>query len=275
MSELEGHLVYECVLRLGTSSCGNATTVVARNRYTKELVSIKLIKRGWDKAASKHLLKTSFTHMELSICLHPHIVEFREAFILPNHLAIVLEYVEGETLELFLERIGGRMIENMARFIFQQLVIAVDFCHRKGKILRDLKPSTILLHISEGTLPLLKLCDFASSLDIGKGGYVSSEEEDQMGSALYVAPEVIMPPEDETVQIDSRAADLYTCGIILYICIYGSHPFLPLESESTSESESVVEMFQRALECKAEFPATLPPLKNQKAQVMPDLNPKP
>ena len=159
MSELDVEQLdgYECVLKLGTSTCGNATTIVARNRYNKELLSIKLIKRGWDKPASKRLLRTSFTHMELSISFHPHIVEFREAFLLPKHLAIVLEYVEGETLELFLERVGGRVIENMARFIFQQLIIAVDFCHRKGKLLRDIKPSTVLLNISEGTLPLLKV----------------------------------------------------------------------------------------------------------------------
>lgn len=193
MSELEarildGHRTYEPVLRLGTSSCGNAVTLVARNKVTKELASIKLIKRGWDASASRALLRSSLIHMDVSCAMHPHIVECKDSFLLPTHLAIVMEYVEGETLESFIERVGGRCIENLARFIFQQLIIAVDFCHRKGTLLRDIKPSTILLHIGFGSLPLVKIFDFASSKKIRHSS--SEEEEDQSGSALFVAPEV-------------------------------------------------------------------------------------
>lgn len=47
--------------------------------------------------------------------------------------------------------------------------------------------------------------------------------------------------------MDERAADLYTCGVILYIIIYGSHPFLR-DSDSSSESEKVMAMFQRVLD---------------------------
>ena len=42
----------------------------------------------------------------------------------------------------------------------------VDFCHRKGKLLRDIKLSNVLLAISEGQLPLVKLCDFTISKDM-------------------------------------------------------------------------------------------------------------
>lgn len=51
-----------------------------------------------------------------------------------RYLAIATEYVEGETLQAFLEKAGGRVVEPLARFIFQQLVIAVDYCHKKGKV---------------------------------------------------------------------------------------------------------------------------------------------
>lgn len=43
-------------------------------------------------------------------------------------------FVQGETIEGFLEKVGGRVIENLGRFVFQQLLLAVDFCHRKGKV---------------------------------------------------------------------------------------------------------------------------------------------
>jgi serine/threonine-protein kinase SRK2 len=53
-------------------------------------------------------------------------------------------------------QVGGKVIEGLARFIFQQLIIALDFCHRKGKVNRDIKLSNILLSISGvSIIPLL------------------------------------------------------------------------------------------------------------------------
>ncbi|PNH07880.1 CBL-interacting serine/threonine-protein kinase 20, partial [Tetrabaena socialis] len=66
---------------------------------------------------------------------------------------------------VFLEKAGGCVIEPLARFLFQQLVIALDYCHRKGKISRDIKPSGLLLQLSASALPLLKMSDFAVSKD--------------------------------------------------------------------------------------------------------------
>ncbi len=120
------------------------------------------------------------------------------------------EYVEGETVEDFLEKVGGKIIEGLARFITQQLIIAVrgrqaagwetegllttavprisssvrphvlfvhqvDFCHRRSKLLRDIKLSNILLAISEGQLPLVKLCDFSISKDILRDAHDQSQ----------------------------------------------------------------------------------------------------
>ena len=58
------------------------------------------------------------------------------------------------------------MVEALARFVFQQLVLAVEFCHRKGKVLRDINLGSTLLGICNGQLPLLKLCDFSISRDV-------------------------------------------------------------------------------------------------------------
>jgi serine/threonine-protein kinase SRK2 len=49
-------------------------------------------------------------HQELSLSRHPHIVEFREAFLTPLHLAVVMEFVEGENLQQFLANTGGRCV---------------------------------------------------------------------------------------------------------------------------------------------------------------------
>ena len=54
---------------------------------------------GWDEGATKYLLRELLIHQELSACHHPHIVELKDVFLTPTHLAAVLEYVEGENLQ--------------------------------------------------------------------------------------------------------------------------------------------------------------------------------
>ncbi len=49
-------------------------------------------------------------HQELSQSKHPHIVEFKEVFVTPRYLAEVLEYVEGETLQVFLEKVREAVV---------------------------------------------------------------------------------------------------------------------------------------------------------------------
>lgn len=54
------------------------------------------------------MLRELLIHQELSACHHPHIVELKEVFLTPTHLAAVSEYVEGEDLQTFLGNTGGR-----------------------------------------------------------------------------------------------------------------------------------------------------------------------
>lgn len=61
--------------------------------------------------------------------------------------------------------IAPRASEALARFLFQQLVLALDFCHRKGKVSRDVKLANTLLALAANQLPLVKLCDFGYSKD--------------------------------------------------------------------------------------------------------------
>jgi serine/threonine protein kinase len=61
---------------------------------------------------------------------HPHVVGFREAFLSRSHINIVMEYCSGGTILEFVQA-RHRLREPLARWFFQQLVVAVDYCHRK------------------------------------------------------------------------------------------------------------------------------------------------
>ena len=100
---------------------------------------------------------------------HPHIIEFIEAFLTDQFICVVMECAQGGDLFSFIKK-HGKLSEAGARWFFQQIIAALDYCHRVGVVVRDLKIENCLLHITPDTpLPILKLCDFGFS----KGSSVS------------------------------------------------------------------------------------------------------
>ncbi|KAF1893839.1 hypothetical protein Lal_00002376 [Lupinus albus] len=158
---------------------------------------------------------------------HPNIIRFKEASILlllfnqldhfvvltPTHLAIIMEYAAGG--ELF-ERIcsAGRFSEDEARYFFQQLISGVHFCHAMQICHRDLKLENTLLDGSPA--PRLKICDFGYS----KSSLLHSRPKSTVGTPAYIAPEVLSRRE-----YDGKLADVWSCGVTLYVMLVGAYPF--------------------------------------------------
>lgn len=75
---------------------------------------------------------------------HPHVIEFKEVFITSEFICIVMEYASGGNLFSYVQK-AMRLKEPAARWFFQQLIIGLDYCHRRGVVNRDIKlvrPST-------------------------------------------------------------------------------------------------------------------------------------
>ncbi|KAH9296520.1 hypothetical protein KI387_040108, partial [Taxus chinensis] len=127
---------------------------------------------------------------------------------------IVLEFVSGG--ELFDKIVNhGRLKEDEARRYFQQLINAVDYCHSRGVYHRDLKPENLLLD----TFGNLKISDFglsALSQQVRDDGLLHTT----CGTPNYVAPEVI-----NDKGYDGATADLWSCGVILFVLMAGYLPF--------------------------------------------------
>ncbi|XP_020216635.1 serine/threonine-protein kinase SRK2D isoform X2 [Cajanus cajan] len=144
---------------------------------------------------------------------HPNIIRFKEVILTPTHLAIVMEYASGG--ELF-ARIcnAGRFNEDEARFFFQQLISGVNYCHAMEVCHRDLKLENTLL---DGTPAVhLKICDFGYS----KSSVLHSQPNSTVGTPAYIAPEVLLKQE-----YDGKIADVWSCGVTLYVMLVGSYPF--------------------------------------------------
>jgi len=108
----------------------------------------------------------------------------------------------------------GFFEESIARTYFQQLMSGVEFCHSKGVVHRDLKPENLLLD-DQFTL---KLADFGFSNVVCAAHSLMFTE---CGTPGYMAPEMIRNPKG----YDGMRADLWACGVILFIMLAGFPPF--------------------------------------------------
>jgi serine/threonine-protein kinase SRK2 len=197
---------YEVVKDLGAGNFGVARLL--RHKETKELVAMKYIERG--RKIDENVAREIINHRSLR---HPNIIRFKEVILTPTHLAIVMEYASGG--ELF-ERIcnAGRFSEAEARYFFQQLICGVDYCHSLQICHRDLKLENTLLDGSPA--PLLKICDFGYS----KSSLLHSRPKSTVGTPAYIAPEVLSRRE-----YDGKHADVWSCGVTLYVMLVGGYPF--------------------------------------------------
>ncbi|CAN0864294.1 Serine/threonine-protein kinase SRK2I [Linum grandiflorum] len=230
---------YDFVRDIGSGNFGVARLM--RDKVTKELVAVKYIERG-DKI-DENVQREIINHRSLR---HPNIVRFKEVILTPTHLAIVMEYASGG--ELF-ERISsaGRFGEDEARFFFQQLISGVSYCHAMCFLMkqvchRDLKLENTLLDGSPA--PRLKICDFGYS----KSSVLHSQPKSTVGTPAYIAPEVLLRQE-----YDGKVADVWSCGVTLYVMLIGGYPF-----EDPEEPKDFRKTIQRILSVQYNIPDTVP-----------------
>nr|XP_023875688.1 CBL-interacting serine/threonine-protein kinase 24 [Quercus suber] len=183
----------------------------ARNTETGESVAVKVLAKS---TILEHKMVDQIKR-EISIMKivrHPNIVRLHEVLASQTKIYIVLEFVTGG--ELFDKIVHQpKLPENECRRYFQQLIDAVAHCHSKGVYHRDLKPENLLLDASCN----LKVSDFGLSALPQQGvGLLYTT----CGTPNYVAPEVL-----SNQGYDGAAADVWSCGVILYVLMAGYLPF--------------------------------------------------
>ncbi|KAI8467428.1 MAG: hypothetical protein J3K34DRAFT_523747 [Monoraphidium minutum] len=194
--------------------------VLARNVATNEVVAIKVLRR---EEASRYLEGEIVNHSQLR---HPHVIQFREVFLTPTDICIAMEYASGGTLFDYIQR-SGRLHEPVARWFFQQIMLGLDYCHRKGVANRDIKlENTLLQSVPQLPLPLVKICDFGYS----KTDY-SSAAKSRVGTPTYMAPEVLINHNREATY-DGKMVDVWSCGVMLFVMVCGCYPFGALSDDS-------------------------------------------
>ncbi|KAL6174780.1 hypothetical protein ACLB2K_051426 [Fragaria x ananassa] len=143
---------------------------------------------------------------------HRNIVELKGTYEDRHSVNLVMELCAGG--ELFDRIIAkGHYSERAAANLCRQMVTVVHYCHSMGVFHRDLKPENFLLLSKDEDSPL-KATDFGLSMFFKPGDVF----KDLVGSAYYVAPEVLR-------RHYGAEADIWSAGVILYILLSGVPPF--------------------------------------------------
>lgn len=182
---------------------GMGRVFLAEHVRIKRKFAVKMLT---DELMNNPICRERFTKeaMAQAQLQHPNIVEVID-YIEQNEKAfLVMEYVEGVSLDVVIEK-SARIEEKKALSIFKSILKGLNFAHAMGVIHRDIKPSNIL--IGPNNTP--KITDFGIALVAG--GKRLTKTGDAIGTAWYMSPEQVAKPRD----VDHRC-DVYAMGIVLF-----------------------------------------------------------
>ncbi|XP_072543782.1 serine/threonine-protein kinase MARK2 isoform X7 [Salminus brasiliensis] len=215
---------------LKTIGKGNFAKVkLARHILTGKEVAVKIIDKTQLNSSSLQKLFREVRIMKL--LNHPNIVKLFEVIETEKTLYLVMEYASGGEVFDYLVA-HGRMKEKEARAKFRQIVSAVQYCHQKCIVHRDLKAENLLLDADMN----IKIADFGFSNEFTVGNKLDTF----CGSPPYAAPELF-----QGKKYDGPEVDVWSLGVILYTLVSGSLPF---------DGQNLKELRERVLRGKYRIP---------------------
>ncbi|XP_067280185.1 serine/threonine-protein kinase MARK2 isoform X13 [Pseudorasbora parva] len=219
-----------CYRLLKTIGKGNFAKVkLAKHVLTGKEVAVKIIDKTQLNSSSLQKLFREVRIMKL--LNHPNIVKLFEVIETEKTLYLVMEYASGGEVFDYLVA-HGRMKEKEARAKFRQIVSAVQYCHQKCIVHRDLKAENLLLDADMN----IKIADFGFSNEFTLGNKLDTF----CGSPPYAAPELF-----QGKKYDGPEVDVWSLGVILYTLVSGSLPF---------DGQNLKELRERVLRGKYRIP---------------------
>ena len=230
---------YKVLDLIGAGAYAKVRRVI--NKRTGKLFALKAVKKT-DLKSSLLADKKEFRLLDEAIIMkqmdHPNIIKLYNILETENDLCFLLEYANYKDLFEYItshpRNRPGRLDEEKTYYLFVQILDAVHYLHKKKIIHRDLKPENILLHdttlkkndsltekvsnkrkkISAPGL-LVKISDFGLSKIVK----TTERTNSTVGTLYYNAPELV------TGKSYDEKVDYWSLGVILYVMVYGLHPF--------------------------------------------------
>ncbi|WLF80821.1 Protein kinase [Lodderomyces elongisporus] len=198
---------YQVLKTLGEGSFGKVK--LAQHLTTGQRVALKIINRKTlAKSDMQGRVEREISYLRL--LRHPHIIKLYDVIKSKDDIIMVIEFAGKELFDYIVQR--GKMPEDEARRFFQQIIAAVEYCHRHKIVHRDLKPENLLLDDQLN----VKIADFGLSNIMTDGNFLKTS----CGSPNYAAPEVISGKLYAGPEVD-----VWSSGVILYVMLCGRLPF--------------------------------------------------
>lgn len=211
-------LNYQLIRLLGRGGMGEV--YLARNKNIEQFVAVKALHQ---KYASDPMIRARFKQeaVMLNSLNHPNIVKFLNFVENEYGVFLIMEYVDGCTLEEFITKRNGLIVEEKAYPMFAEILSAFSYAHQHGIIHRDIKPSNIFLD-KEGHIKVMDfgIAQIISEANNNRGGGSS------MGTPAYMSPEQVYGQK-----LDQRS-DVYSLGVLFHQMLTGRAPY-----DSTTMSE--------------------------------------
>jgi serine/threonine protein kinase len=202
---------YQILNELGKGA--TSAVYLGMDPFANRKVAVKVVEREvlGDKEHGKRFRKLFLTEASLAGKLsHPHIAAIFDAVADEEGSYIVMEYVEGGTLEQHTKHDSLLPVNKIVEIIFK-CCKALDYAHRHGVIHRDIKPANILLAKDTD----IKISDFGAALTTA----AETTQVSGIGSPAYMSPEQVQE------QPLTHQTDIFSLGVVMYQFLTGSLPF--------------------------------------------------
>ncbi|OKL60984.1 hypothetical protein UA08_03927 [Talaromyces atroroseus] len=191
-----------------------ATVYLCVERATGKKYAVKVFERRQSESQKS---QAEALQQEIALLMsvnHPNVLCLKDTFDERDGAYLVLELApEGELFNYIVRK--QKLSENQTRKLFLQLFQGLKYLHDRGIVHRDIKPENILL--VDKNLHA-KLADFGLAKIIGEDSFTTT----LCGTPSYVAPEIL---EESRHRRYTKAVDIWSLGVVLYICLCGFPPF--------------------------------------------------
>jgi serine/threonine-protein kinase len=197
---------YRIVERLGSGGMGSVYRAV--DDQLGRDVALKILATTTADAAARLRAEAE----ALGRLSHPGVAAVYDLIEDDEHLALVMEFIPGQTLQDVLEQ-GGMFSPRRAAELCAEILAALEHVHAAGVVHRDLKPANVMLSESGA----IKLTDFGIARVDGAVGLTAAGK--MLGTPAYMAPEQVLGHA-----VDARV-DLYATGVVFFRLVTGALPF--------------------------------------------------
>ena len=204
---------YELIRKLGEGA--TSTVHLGHDPFAQRDVAIKVASPGILRDPEKGKLYSNLFLNEASLIgklNHPHIVQIYDAVVTEDICYIVMEYVDGGTLDAHAE--SGKLlpVDRVVELVFK-CTRALDFAYRLGITHRDIKPANILL----AGMSDITISDFGAAITNARGDRTLVSG---IGSPAYMSPQQVQE------QFLDHRTDIYSLGVVMHQLLTGELPFV-------------------------------------------------